>query len=117
MIEIGGLNGASLQMWRDFFPSVIVCVDIKPDVKRFEEERVRVEIGDSGSPEFLADLAAESVAACWCSTTAHTVVSPVHRVSAVVPGAQAGGIYIVEDLHTNYEPRFRRARTTSRSCF
>ncbi|WP_259314782.1 hypothetical protein [Capillimicrobium parvum] len=59
LIEIGGLNGASLQMWQEFLPSAtIVCADINPNVKQFEGGRVRVEIGDSGAPEFLAQLAA-----------------------------------------------------------
>ena len=90
MIEIGGLNGASLQMWRDFFPSAtIVCVDIKPDVKRFEEERVGVE--DRGLR--LARVPGRPrreipVAACGARRRLTPVGSPAHRVSAAVPGAR-----------------------------
>ena len=37
MLEIGGLNGASLAMWSKYFPNArVVCVDINPAVKQFE---------------------------------------------------------------------------------
>src|SRR4051794_33216232 len=60
LMEIGGLNGASLRMWRDFFPHAqIVCLEIKPDRKSHEGERITVEIGDSGSKAFLDEVVAK----------------------------------------------------------
>lgn len=108
MIEIGGLNGASLQMWRDFLPrATIVCVDIKPDVKRFEEERIRVEIGDSGSPEFLAELAAKYPSPrVILDDGSHRWDHQRIAFLALFPVLEPGGLFIIEDLHTNYEPGF-----------
>src|SRR5207248_4538620 len=58
LIEIGGYKGASLRMWRDYFPRAsIVCLDLNPDVASHAGERIAVEIGNAGSKSFLASIA------------------------------------------------------------
>ena len=54
MLEIGILNGGSLQMWKKYFhpDSVIVGIDINPACKEHEENGVHVRIGDQSDPNF-----------------------------------------------------------------
>src|SRR4051812_6007167 len=53
LLEIGIAQGASLRLWRDYFPHAdIVAIDINPKCKEYERERVRIEIGSQDDPEF-----------------------------------------------------------------
>jgi ubiquinone/menaquinone biosynthesis C-methylase UbiE len=55
MLEVGVLNGGSLEMWKKYFhpDSTIVGIDITPSCKDFEdkENNVHVRIGDQSDPE------------------------------------------------------------------
>ncbi|HEX7441211.1 MAG TPA: hypothetical protein VF319_14055, partial [Caldimonas sp.] len=60
LLEFGVSQGGSLQMWRDYFgPGTrLYGVDINPECKRFEEDGVRIFIGDQADRNFLRTLAA-----------------------------------------------------------
>ena len=54
ILEIGILNGKSLKTWKEYYyRSNIVGIDINPDCKKYEEERVSVEIGSQADGSFL----------------------------------------------------------------
>jgi hypothetical protein len=108
IIEIGGLDGASLRMWEEYFPAAeIVCVDIDPKVKGFEGGRISVEIGNAGDASYLKTLRDKYL-------TADIVIDDgSHRwdhqrlaFRSLFPMVSAGGYYVVEDLHTSFEPNF-----------
>ena len=45
ILEIGILNGKSLKTWKEYYyRSNIVGIDINPDCKQYEEERISIEI-------------------------------------------------------------------------
>ena len=48
-------------MSRDYFgpKAHIYGVDIQPDTKAFEDERIRIIVGDQSDPAFLTSLVAE----------------------------------------------------------
>jgi len=72
-------KGKSLLTWRDFFPMAqIVGVDIRPDAKDVETDRIKVEIGDCGNPTFSFE--------------------------SLFPHVPSGGIYLCEDLGTSFPP-------------
>ena len=53
-VEIGVLNGNSLKMWSEYFPNAIIYgLDINPDCKRFESDRIKILIGDQNDNIFL----------------------------------------------------------------
>ena len=56
VLEIGVGQGGSLQMWKEYFgPSArIFGIDINPNCKAVEEDRIRIFIGDQEDQAFLA---------------------------------------------------------------
>ena len=59
LLEIGVYQGASLKTWREYFTRAkIIGVDIQPNCKQFESERIKIELADQSNLEHLAKLAA-----------------------------------------------------------
>lgn len=104
ILEIGVYQGASLQMWRDYFPNArIVGVDIVPACKALESERVHIEIADQSNLEHLAALALEhGPFDIIIEDGSHMWDHQITSLRALFPFLRSGGYYVVEDLQTNY---------------
>ena len=107
-IEIGGFMGASLSMWSDFFAhATIICIDISPSVKVFERERIAVEIGDASSPAFLNGIKSKyGTARIIVDDGSHRWDHQKTTLYTLFDMVEPGGWYIIEDIHTSYEPGF-----------
>jgi hypothetical protein len=58
LLEIGVLNGASLNTWKNYFPNgKIVGADISPPTKRFQRDRIFIELLDQSNVEELTHAA------------------------------------------------------------
>jgi hypothetical protein len=54
ILEIGVKKGSSLRMWKNYFRNgLIYGLDIDPNCKMYEEDRISIEIGIQDDPEFL----------------------------------------------------------------
>ena len=54
LLEIGVGRGGSLKMWEEYFPNAkIYGIDIKPDCRQYETERIKIFIGSQSDQEFL----------------------------------------------------------------
>ena len=107
MLEIGVFHGGSLQMWRDYFgPGArIVGVDIDPRCRQFEEDGVRVLIGDQADRAFLAGVREQLPHIdIVIDDGGHTMVQQITTFEELYPHVQPNGIYLCEDLHTSYWP-------------
>jgi hypothetical protein len=109
MLEIGVYLGGSLQMWRRYLhpESVIVGVDIDAECKRFDNpaEKVHVRIGGQQDTEFLGEVGAEfGPFDVILDDGSHMTSLMVETIRYLLfPNALVdGGIYIVEDIHSNY---------------
>lgn len=105
ILEIGILNGGSLQMWRKYFhpDSVIVGIDINPDCEVHEEDGVHVRIGDQSDPEFLQSLIHEFGKFDLVIDDGSHHVSHVNKTfQFLYPKIQNTGIYLIEDTHAAY---------------
>ena len=61
MVEIGVQSDASVRMWQDYFPNAqIIGIDIDPECKRFENDRIKIIIGDQTDRAFLEAFAREN---------------------------------------------------------
>lgn len=116
--EIGVARGGSLKMWRGYFHrgARIVGLDIDPACKARERpgENVFVEIGDQTDTAFLDRVIADHgpfdiVIDDGGHTTAQQTISFNHLYAH---GLKAPGVYLVEDLQTNYWPEFRDSDQT-----
>jgi hypothetical protein len=109
LLEIGGLNGGSLQMWKGYFgpQATIVCIDINPEVKQHEEDQIHVRIGDQSDTAFLQTLVDEFgqfdiVIDDGSHFSPHQIVS----FDFLYPHTKENGVYLVEDTHTSYWPEW-----------
>jgi cephalosporin hydroxylase len=61
MIEIGTGRGGSAKMWARYFGPFarVVSIDVDPACRAFEDDQVRVRIGDQSDEAFLASVLGE----------------------------------------------------------
>jgi hypothetical protein len=108
MLEIGVLNGGSLEMWRNYFPKAkIVGIDINPDCRNHEQadKNIFVRIGDQSDEKFLQSLVDEFGEFDLILDDGSHHVDHVNRTfQYLYPKLKDGGIYFIEDTHAAYWP-------------
>lgn len=111
MLEIGVLNGGSLKLWRRYFDpgAKIIGLDINPDCKRYEDaaRNIFIEIGDQADPDFLARvLEKHGPFDIILDDGGHMTAQQTTSFNELYAGLSDGGVYMVEDLYSNYWPAF-----------
>lgn len=113
MLEIGVDRGGSMQMWRRYLhpESVIVGIEINPKARRFDEpsQGLHVRIGSQQDVTFLQSVVNElGPFDVILDDGSHMTSHMVQTFRYLFPhGLASGGIYIVEDLGTNYSKNWR----------
>jgi SAM-dependent methyltransferase len=111
-LEIGVAEGGSLAMWQRFFApgTKIVGIDIDPKCRSFDNSiaNVHVRIGSQADEAFLHSVIAEfgpfdAILDDGSHQTSHQVDTFKILFEC---GLANGGVYLVEDIHTNYWPEF-----------
>lgn len=121
----GYLPGASLRMWRDFFPSAQVYgVDISQEAM-FKEDRITTFLMDTRSHDDMKRLI-ETIGSdidFVVDDGPHDSTSQINTAKMLLPMLDKGVIYIIEDVkatrrvmrHLNeYNPELRVLERTSR---
>ena len=113
MLEIGVARGGSLQMWRRYLhpESTIVGIDIDTTTRQFDDppRRVHVRIGSQTDIAFLQEVVDEFgpfdvILDDGSHMNSHIALTFRHLFPK---GLAPGGIYVVEDLHSNYWQPYR----------
>lgn len=107
IVEIGVFHGGSIQLWKDYFgpQAKIYGVDIDPRCKQFEEENVRILIGDQGNRTFLRQLKQEIPRPdILIDDGGHLMHQQIATFEELYPFVADDGVYLCEDLHTSYWP-------------
>lgn len=100
-------GGASLRMWKDYFPrAMIYGIDIH-DKRCHADRRIQIYQGDQSDPAFLQDVARrigrlDIVIDDGSHLNEHVKVS----FTTLFPLLPEGGIYAIEDLCTAYWPQY-----------
>lgn len=103
-LELGIFKGASLKTWADYFTSAeIIGVDIEEDTKRHAEGRIKVIVGDLSRTDFLRNLA-ELNPRIIIDDASHWWPDQLRALFVLYPLLVSGGIYVIEDIHTSFEP-------------
>jgi SAM-dependent methyltransferase len=104
ILEIGILNGGSLEMWRYYFPeATIVGIDINPLCKEHEQEGINVRIGDQTDEKFLQSLIDEfGTFDLIIDDGSHHVAHVNKTFQFLFPKLADDGIYFIEDTHAAY---------------
>jgi hypothetical protein len=111
-IGVGGYEdpakgGASLRMWKAFFPQArIFAIDIY-DKSTLEEERIRIFQGRQADREFLDRVTAVTGPLdIVIDDGSHRNDDVVASFEALFPRLRDGGIYAIEDMQTSYWPSY-----------
>lgn len=102
LLELGIAKGLSLRMWRDYFPrALVVGVDIDPSTA-FNEERIVTTIGNDADPSIASTVGLWGPFDIVIDDGGHQMVEQQANWRLYFPMVRAGGIYVIEDLHTSY---------------
>lgn len=107
MLEIGVLNGGSLELWSKYFcnAKLIVGCDTNPDCAnlRFEDPRIHLVIGDATQEAVVEQLALISPAFdLIIDDGSHHSSDIIRSFAHIFPRLNDGGLYVIEDLHASY---------------
>lgn len=109
--EIGVQNGGSLELWARYLPqaTVLVGCDIDPKCAAlaFRDPRIRVVVGDVNTEQAyraIRDLAPGFDV--FIDDGSHTSRDIVLTFCNYFRHVNAGGTYVIEDLHCSYQPRW-----------
>lgn len=106
ILEIGVGEGESVRLWSDYFVnSEITAIDIVPEKKKYEIPGTRILIGSQSDSDFLVNTVVDGrkfniVIDDGSHKSDDIIMSFLTLVHHMAPG----GIYVIEDLHTIYEP-------------
>jgi len=106
LLEIGVYDGASVKMWKEYFPKAnIVALDIDPRCKQFEEERITIHIGDQADVHFLNKIVEQyGHFEVILDDGGHSYKQQIVSFETLFPKLTPGGLYFLEDMHTSYVP-------------
>jgi hypothetical protein len=106
-IGIGGYSrerqgGASLRMWKAFFPRAqVVGLDIE-DKSFVDEDRIRTYRGSQTDTDLLDTILAEHAVRVVVDDGSHRSEHILDTFAHVFPRLPAGAIYAIEDTETSY---------------
>jgi len=107
MLEIGVSRGGSLELWRNYFgpEATIFGIDIEPAcAERFDPPN-QVRIGSQDDPAFLRSVVGEMGGLdIVLDDGSHIAPHQDASFRVLFPLLKAGGLYIIEDIHTSYWP-------------
>lgn len=104
MLEIGVLDGASLRMWRSYFPSArVIGLDIDPRVREMEREGFRILVGSQTDERLLEPVAAPDLRFV-VDDGSHVNELTIATFRYLFPRLPPGAIYVIEDTLPTYEP-------------
>ncbi|RLV49691.1 class I SAM-dependent methyltransferase [Nocardioides mangrovicus] len=110
IVEFGVSHGGSLQMWRDYFGprARIYGIDIDPRCEAFGDDAgTTVFIGDQADKTFLKDIAAKiGPVDVLIEDGGHRPEQQIATFQVFYPRVRAGGVFLIEDLHTSYWPGY-----------
>ncbi len=101
LLEIGVMNGASLRMWRDYFPSgIIYGIDIEPKFL-ISEERIQCFAGRQENKGFLREVLRETGELDFIiDDGSHRGIHHVVSFNTLWTFVKPGGWYCIEDAVT-----------------
>ncbi|TCP70399.1 class I SAM-dependent methyltransferase [Baia soyae] len=105
ILEVGVSHGGSLQMWKNYFgpQATIYGIDIDQRCKCVEEDQIKVIIGDQGDRNFWRAIKPELPEFdIIIDDGGHLIHQQIITFEEMFPALLNNGVYLVEDLHTNY---------------
>jgi len=109
ILEIGVLQGGSLQMWKDYFgdKAKIFGIDIDPRCKELEEKNIKIFIGSQSDRKFLRKIKETiPLVDILIDDGGHYMDQQIVSYEELFSHIKNNGVYLCEDLHTSYWPKW-----------
>lgn len=105
ILEIGVLEGDSLRVWKKYFKNAnIYGLDVNPECKKHEEEKINIEIGSQNDIGILQKIINKvKNFDIIIDDGSHVNKYTINTFNFLFPFLKSGGLYIIEDLHCCYE--------------
>lgn len=108
ILEIGVLNGESVKTWKEYFyNSYIIGIDINPDCKKYEEDKIIVEIGSQIDENFLKYICEKyGPFDMILDDGSHMNEHVIFSFEKLFPYVKPNGVYVMEDTCCSYWPPY-----------
>lgn len=119
-LEIGVSKGGSLTMWRKYFgeDAVIFGIDIDPNCAQYDGISGNVRIGSQVDKGFLRSVVEEMGGVdVILDDGSHHMDHVPETINFLYPLLSENGIYMIEDLHTAYWPKFGGGYKSKKNFF
>lgn len=101
------LIGASLYMWRDYFPNATIHgLDIQSDIL-FTDDRIKTYWADQGSPDSLIKIISPISPDIIVDDGSHFIDHQLISFLSIFPLLKTGAFYIIEDVFPTHIKYFR----------
>jgi hypothetical protein len=112
LLEIGIHKGRSLQAWREYLPHAeITAVDIDRTCEQFGGDRTTIFIGHQADRDFLKDVVTRTGPLdIAIDDGSHKQSDQQASFEVLWPHIKRGGVYVIEDLHSGYRPKYNRGQ-------
>ena len=117
-LEIGVSKGGSLSLWRKYFgpDATIYGIDIDPKCAQYDGADGQVRIGSQDNANFMSSVVQEMGGVDIVVDDGSHISKHIRSTfNTIFPLLNDGGIYIVEDLHATYWPKFGGGYQSSKS--
>ena len=104
IMEIGVLNGESLNMWKEYYDqSTVIGIDIDPLCKKYESDKIKIEIGSQNDADFLKIVTDKYISFdLIVDDGSHISLDVIYSFNQLFNSLKSGGVYVVEDSCTSY---------------
>ena len=104
VLEIGIYEGHSLNVWAEYFSNAeIYGIDIAKREWDFISDRIHTFIGNQSDEEFLKTFGEFDIV---FDDASHRMKDQKKSFNILFKHLKPGGIYVIEDLHTSYWPKY-----------
>jgi hypothetical protein len=108
-VEIGVLNGGSLDVWKEYFSkkSRIIGIDLNPQCKKFQKDNIEIYIGSQSDQDFWKYFFDKvGPVDIIIDDGGHTNIQQIMTAINCIPNINNNGMLIVEDVHASYMKEF-----------
>lgn len=108
-VEIGILDGGSLEIWKKYFGkhSRIIGIDNNPECKKFQNDDYEIFIGSQSNPDFwkkfYKDVGKVDII---LDDGGHTNDQQIISLINSIQNINDGGLHVVEDVHSSYQKQY-----------
>lgn len=109
LLEIGVAWGGLLFTWQKYFPkATITGIDINPDCQKFEEDNIKVFIGDQANIEFLKQVNDKTGPYdIIIDDGGHMMNQQITSFKTLFSLLKDDGFYVIEDYHTSFVEKYQ----------